>query len=94
MQGFILLGTACMGADSAHSVTDAQSRTHTVPNLLVLDGSVFTYGRRGEPHVYNSSARASGGGPIGSGSRRHQGRIIERAVKPRRACWVIDPGGR
>jgi choline dehydrogenase-like flavoprotein len=40
--GFHLMGTACMGADSAHSVTDAQSRTHTVPNLLVLDGSVFT----------------------------------------------------
>ena len=36
------MGTACMGADPASSVTDANSRTHSVPNLLILDGSVFT----------------------------------------------------
>jgi len=40
--GFHLLGTACMGADQATSVTDSNSRTHSVPNLLILDGSVFT----------------------------------------------------
>jgi choline dehydrogenase-like flavoprotein len=40
--GFHLMGTACMGADPASSVTDANSRTHSVPNLLILDGSVFT----------------------------------------------------
>lgn len=40
--GFHLLGTACMGSDSDSSVVDANSRAHTVPNLLLLDGSVFT----------------------------------------------------
>lgn len=39
--GFHLLGTACMGADPGSSVVDANSRAHTVPNLLILDGSVF-----------------------------------------------------
>ncbi|WP_421928611.1 GMC family oxidoreductase [Neoaquamicrobium sediminum] len=40
--GFHLLGTACMGADPETSVVDAACRAHAVPNLLVLDGSVFT----------------------------------------------------
>lgn len=40
--GFHLLGTACMGSDPDSSVTDANSRAHAVPNLLILDGSVFT----------------------------------------------------
>ena len=40
--GFHLLGTACMGADPAASVVDANARAHAVPNLVILDGSVFT----------------------------------------------------
>ena len=40
--GFHLLGTACMGADPGASVVDAASRAHAVPNLVILDGSVFT----------------------------------------------------
>jgi choline dehydrogenase-like flavoprotein len=40
--GFHLLGTACMGRDPAGSVTDATSRAHGCPNLVILDGSVFT----------------------------------------------------
>lgn len=40
--GFHLLGTACMGADPGAFVVDATSRAHAVPNLLILDGSVFT----------------------------------------------------
>ena len=40
--GFHLLGTACMGADRSTSVTDKNNRAHSVPNLLILDGSVFT----------------------------------------------------
>jgi choline dehydrogenase-like flavoprotein len=40
--GFHLMGTACMGSDPATSVVDANSRAHTCPNLLILDGSVFT----------------------------------------------------
>jgi choline dehydrogenase-like flavoprotein len=39
--GFHLLGTACMGADPGASVVDARSRAHEVPNLVILDGSVF-----------------------------------------------------
>jgi choline dehydrogenase-like flavoprotein len=40
--GFHLLGTACMGADPETSVVDADCRAHAVPNLVILDGSVFT----------------------------------------------------
>ncbi len=40
--GFHLLGTACMGSDPASSVVNPVSRAHSVPNLLILDGSVFT----------------------------------------------------
>jgi choline dehydrogenase-like flavoprotein len=40
--GFHQLGTACMGADPASSVVDAACRTHEVPNLMIVDGSVFT----------------------------------------------------
>jgi len=39
--GFHLMGTACMGADPGASVVDANARAHTVPNLVILDGSVF-----------------------------------------------------
>jgi choline dehydrogenase-like flavoprotein len=30
-----------MGSDPGASVVDANSRAHSVPNLLILDGSVF-----------------------------------------------------
>ena len=36
-----LLGTARMGTDPATSVTDPFGRCHDVPNLLVVDGSLF-----------------------------------------------------
>lgn len=39
--GFHLLGTARMGEDPATSVVDPMCRTHDLPNLLVVDGSVF-----------------------------------------------------
>lgn len=39
--GFHLLGTARMGEDPATSVVDPECRAHDVPNLLVVDGSVF-----------------------------------------------------
>jgi choline dehydrogenase-like flavoprotein len=39
--GFHLLGTARMGADPGSSVTNDKSRAHSVPNLVILDGSVF-----------------------------------------------------
>lgn len=39
--GWHLLGTARMGNDPATSVTDQWGRTHDVPNLYVIDGSVF-----------------------------------------------------
>ncbi len=39
--GFHLLGTARMGSDPATSVVDRTCRAHDVPNLMVVDGSVF-----------------------------------------------------
>ncbi|MBM3523594.1 MAG: GMC family oxidoreductase [Alphaproteobacteria bacterium] len=39
--GFHIMGTARMGNDRETSVTDAFGRTHDVPNLTVLDASVF-----------------------------------------------------
>ena len=39
--GWHLLGTAKMGDDPATSVVDRYGRCHDVPNLLVIDGSVF-----------------------------------------------------
>jgi choline dehydrogenase-like flavoprotein len=36
-----LLGTARMGDDSATSVVDQYGRTHDVPNLFIVDGSIF-----------------------------------------------------
>lgn len=39
--GFHLMGTARMGADPSDSVVGPDCRTHDVPNLMVVDGSVF-----------------------------------------------------
>ena len=39
--GWHLLGTARCGDDPATSVVDGYGRSHDVPNLFVLDGSVF-----------------------------------------------------
>jgi choline dehydrogenase-like flavoprotein len=39
--GWHLLGTAKMGTDPATSVVDADCRAHDVPNLYIIDGSVF-----------------------------------------------------
>jgi choline dehydrogenase-like flavoprotein len=39
--GWHLLGTARMGDDPATSVVDRYGRCHDVPNLLLIDGSVF-----------------------------------------------------
>jgi choline dehydrogenase-like flavoprotein len=39
--GWHLLGTARMGTDPANSVVDEWGRAHDVPNLFVIDGSVF-----------------------------------------------------
>lgn len=40
--GWHLLGTARMGNDPSNSVVDRWGRSHDVPNLLVIDGSIFT----------------------------------------------------
>ena len=42
LTGWHLLSTARMGSDPATSVTDGRGRLHTVPNILVADGSLFT----------------------------------------------------
>jgi choline dehydrogenase-like flavoprotein len=39
--GWHLLGTARMGDDPSTSVVDSYGRSHDVPNLFVIDGSVF-----------------------------------------------------
>ncbi len=39
--GWHLLGTARMGTDPATSVVNEYNRTHDVPNLYIIDGSVF-----------------------------------------------------
>jgi choline dehydrogenase-like flavoprotein len=39
--GWHLLGSACMGDDPATSVVDRYGRSHDVPNLVIIDGSVF-----------------------------------------------------
>ena len=39
--GWHLMGTARMGDDPAESVVDKWGRSHDVPNLFVVDGSVF-----------------------------------------------------
>lgn len=39
--GWHLLGTARMGTDPATSVVDGYGRAHDVPNLYLIDGSVF-----------------------------------------------------
>jgi choline dehydrogenase-like flavoprotein len=39
--GWHLMGTARMGDDPATSVTDRWGRTHDVPNLFIVDGSLF-----------------------------------------------------
>ena len=42
--GWHLLGTARMGSGPANSVVDRWGRAHDVPNLFVIDGSIFTTG--------------------------------------------------
>ena len=42
--GWHLLGTARMGDDPANSVVDRWGRSHDVPNLFIIDGSIFTTG--------------------------------------------------
>jgi choline dehydrogenase-like flavoprotein len=42
--GWHLLGTARMGDDPNNSVVDRWGRAHDVPNLFVIDGSIFTTG--------------------------------------------------
>jgi choline dehydrogenase-like flavoprotein len=44
-----LLGTARMGADSETSVVDRFGRTHDVPNLYIVDGSVFVTSSANNP---------------------------------------------
>jgi choline dehydrogenase-like flavoprotein len=42
--GWHLLGTCRMGRDPSTSVVDSFGRCHTVPNLFIVDGSVFVTG--------------------------------------------------
>ena len=44
-----LLGTARMGTDPTTSVVDRNGRTHDVPNLYIVDGSVFVTSSANNP---------------------------------------------
>ena len=47
--GWHLLGTARMGTDPSTSVVDPFCRSHDIPNLYVIDGSVFVTGSGTNP---------------------------------------------
>lgn len=47
--GWHLLGTAKMGNDPKDSVVDQWGRAHDVPNLFIIDGSVFPTSSGGNP---------------------------------------------
>jgi choline dehydrogenase-like flavoprotein len=47
--GWHLLGTCRMGDDPASSVVDRWCRSHDIPNLYVVDGSVFVTGSGTNP---------------------------------------------
>ena len=42
--GWHLMGTARMGTDPRRSVVDSHGRAHDVPNLYIVDGSIFVTG--------------------------------------------------
>ena len=67
--GWHLLGTARMGDDPNRSVVNAHGRSHDVPNLYVVDGSVFVTGGAVNPtstiqalalHVADAFKRSAG----------------------------------
>jgi choline dehydrogenase-like flavoprotein len=47
--GWHLMGTARMGTHRANSVVDAYGRSHDVPNLLIIDGSILVTGAAVNP---------------------------------------------
>jgi choline dehydrogenase-like flavoprotein len=47
--GWHLLGTAVMGTDPSRSVVDPYGRAHDVPNLYVIDGSIFVTSASANP---------------------------------------------
>ena len=67
--GWHLLGTARMGDDPGSSVVNSHGRSHDVPNLYVVDGSVFVTGGAVNPtstiqalalHVADAFKRSAG----------------------------------
>ncbi|UFS58672.1 GMC family oxidoreductase [Subtercola endophyticus] len=53
--GWHQLGTARMGDDSASSVVTSEGRLHDVPNVLVIDASVFVTGSSLNPTLTSSA---------------------------------------
>ncbi len=91
-----LLGTARMGTDPATSVCDPWGRTHDVPNLFVVDGSLFVTARRREPDLDHLRARPAHGrahrrhGLASRRSRRDAARTERRVRPPRRRAAARD----
>jgi choline dehydrogenase-like flavoprotein len=56
------MGGCAMGGDPARSVVDSQLRHHTLPNLFVVDGSVFptSLGVNPQQSIYGLSSYATG----------------------------------
>ena len=65
-----LMGTARMGADPQTSVVDPWCRSHDVPNLLIVDGSVFV-----------TSAGVNPTNTIAALARRAVSALIDRAAE-------------
>lgn len=65
-----LMGTARMGSDPSTSVVDPWCRSHDVPNLLIIDGSVFV-----------TSAGVNPTNTISAIARRATAALIDRAAE-------------
>ena len=70
--GWHLLGTARMGDDPSNSVVDRWGRAHDVPNLMIIDGSIFTTGACINPTpTIQALALRTAGLPQGRGPGHH-----------------------
>ena len=86
------LGGARMGSDPRRSVVDRFCRTHDIPNLYVVDGSVFPSASEKNPDAHHDgSGGAHGGAPCGSAEEResyeYRGREPARSAQDHRRNW-------
>ena len=65
-----VFGGMTMGTDPATSVTDGTARMHSVPNVVVADGSVFPTSRRSQPDPHDHGHRVAQRARVGEVSAR------------------------